>query len=133
MIDNCRDEFILPELQDNIISLDQPDHHEREGYTVGLAQGNYENDLQAAQNESSDSNDCGLFLTGSVSTDINGERQNSDLRMLHTLLDVVGSRSQSSEQEIERDNRVQQCLTDGQRIPVVSYRTHGQVALMDHW
>jgi hypothetical protein len=46
-------------------------NHEREGYTVSLAQGNYENDLQAAQSESFHSNDCGLFLTGSVSTDIN--------------------------------------------------------------
>lgn len=81
MIDNWNDEFIPPELRDNIIRLDQPDHQEREGYTVSLAQGNYENDLQAAQNESSGSNDCGLFLTGSVSTDINGERQNPDMRM----------------------------------------------------
>ncbi|KAJ5483161.1 hypothetical protein N7530_002407 [Penicillium desertorum] len=80
------DEFIPPELQDNIIQLDQSDHQEREGYTVDLAQGNYENDLQAAQNESVDSNDCGPFLTGPVFTDINGERQNSDLRMLHESL-----------------------------------------------
>ncbi|KAF4210355.1 hypothetical protein CNMCM5878_004518 [Aspergillus fumigatiaffinis] len=132
-IDNWSDEFIPPELQDNIIRLDQPDHHEREGYTVGLAQGNYENDLQAAQNESVDFNDCGLVLTGSVSTDINGERQNSDLRMLHTLLDVVGSRSYPSEQAFGRTNPAQKCPTASQRIPVVSYRTHGQVALMDHW
>ncbi|KAF3012721.1 hypothetical protein E8E15_000287 [Penicillium rubens] len=93
MIDNWSDEFIPLELRDNIIRLDEPDHHEREGYTVSLAQGNYENDLQAIQNESFHSNDCGLFLTGSVSTDINGERQNPDTRMLHTLLDVVGGRS----------------------------------------
>ncbi|KAJ5742359.1 uncharacterized protein N7511_011545 [Penicillium nucicola] len=133
MIDNWSDEFIPPELQDNIIHLDKSDHQEREGYTVDLAQGNYENDLQAAQNESVDSNDCGLFLTGSVSTDINGERQNSDLRMLHTLLNVVGSGSHPSEQDLERPNPVQECPTAGQRIPVVSYRTHGQVALMNHW
>lgn len=126
-IDDWSDEFIPPELEDNIIRLDQSDHQEREGYTVNLGQGNYENDLQAAQSESVDSNDFGLFLTGSVSTDINGERQNSDLRMLHTLVDVVGSRSQ------ERPNPVQECPTAGQRAPVVSYRTRGQVALMNHW
>lgn len=90
MINNWSAEFIPLELRDNIIRLDELDHHEREGYTISLAQGNYENDLQAAQNESFQSNDCGLFLTGSVSTDINGERQNPDTRMLHTLLDVVG-------------------------------------------
>ena len=76
-----------------IIRLDQSGHQEREGHTVDLAQGNYEDDLQAAQIESVDSNDCGLFLTGSVSTETSEERQNSDLRMLHTLLNVVGSRS----------------------------------------
>jgi hypothetical protein len=132
-IDNWSDEFIPPELQDSIIRLDQPDHHEREGYTVSLAQGNYENDLQAAQNETFDSNDCGLTLTGSVSTDINGERQNSDLRMLHTLLDVVGNRSYQSEQDLARTNPGQEWPSAGQRIPVISYRTDGQVALMDHW
>jgi hypothetical protein len=102
MIDNWSDEFIPSELRDNIIRLDEPDHHERDGYTVCLAQGNYENNLHAAQNESFHSNDCGLFLTGSVSTDINGERQNPDIRMLHTLLDVVGDRTHPSEQHLER-------------------------------
>ena len=131
-IDNWSDEFIPPELQDSIIRLDQPDHHEREGYTVSLAQGNYENDLQAAQNESFDSNDSGLALTGSVSTDINGERQNSDLRMLHTLLDVVCSRSYQSEQDLAT-NPGQKCPSADQRIPVISYQTDGQIALMDHW
>ena len=133
MIDNWSDEFIPLELRDNIIRLDEPDHHEREGYTVSLAQGNYENDPQAAQNESFHSNDCGLFLTGSVSTDINGERQNPDTRMLHTLLDVVGGRSCTSEQDLERTDPALACPRAGQRIPVISYTTRGQVALMDHW
>lgn len=37
MMDGWADEFIPRELQDNIIQLGVPDHHEREGYTVNLA------------------------------------------------------------------------------------------------
>lgn len=94
MMDDWRDEFIPRELRDNIIRLNEPDHHKREGYIVNLAQGNYENDLQAAQDEAAqygsfEPNDGRHFLTASVSTDINGERQNPDMRVLDTLLDVV--------------------------------------------
>jgi hypothetical protein len=45
MLDSWSDDFVPLELRDNIIQLDEPDHHEREGYTVNLAHGNYENDL----------------------------------------------------------------------------------------
>ena len=45
MVDGWRDEFIPPDIRDNIVCLEEPDHHEREGYTVSLEHGNYENDL----------------------------------------------------------------------------------------
>ena len=53
MIDGWANDFIPPEIADNITCLANPDHHEREGYTVSLQNGNYdrENDLQAAQGE----------------------------------------------------------------------------------
>ena len=46
MIDDWSDYFIPLELQDNMIYVDEPDHHEREGYTANLQMGNYENGLQ---------------------------------------------------------------------------------------
>ena len=51
MIDSWANNFIPPEISDNITCLANPDHHEREGYTVSLQSGNYENDLRAAQGE----------------------------------------------------------------------------------
>jgi hypothetical protein len=54
MIDGWSPDFIPPEIRDNIICLEKPDHHEREGYTVSLQDGNYENDLHAAQDEAFD-------------------------------------------------------------------------------
>lgn len=139
MMEDWSDEFIPRELRDNIIRLDGPDHHEREGYTVSLAQGNYENDLQAAQDEAAqdqsfDPDDGTHFLTGSVSTDINGERQNPDARMLNTLLDVVTNGSRPSDQcDIQNPNSIDRRSISGQRIPAISYRTRALVPLMDHW
>ncbi|KAJ5111789.1 hypothetical protein NUU61_001419 [Penicillium alfredii] len=139
MMDGWSDEFIPRELRDNIIRLDEPDHQEREGYTVNLAQGNYENDLQAAQDEAAqdqslDSNDGGHFLTGSVSTDINGERQNPDIRVLDTLLDVITNGSRLSEQcDLENPDSTDSRSFPSRHIPAISYKTHDYVALMDHW
>ena len=93
MIDNWSDEFIPDDLQKNIIHLTEADHREREGYTVSLQPGNYENDLQAAQDTSFDNGGDTPLITGSVSTDINGERQDPNLRTLDYLLGVVSDRS----------------------------------------
>jgi hypothetical protein len=88
-MDGWTDEFIPAELQNNILTLDKIDHYEREGYTVSLESGNYENDLQAAQDINSfDSRHNDPLITGSVSTDINGARQNPDLRQMDGLLDT---------------------------------------------
>lgn len=130
---NRSDEFIPSELRDNVIRLDEPDHREREGYTVSLSQGNYQNDLQAAQNESLDSYNDGIFLTVSISTDINGERQNPDMRMLHTLLDVIGSRPCPAQSDLESTGPSQTCPRAGQKVLMITYRTGGQVPLTDHW
>lgn len=72
MIDDWGNDFIPPELRDNIVCLDEPDHHEHQGYTVSLETGNYENDFQAAQDSALDSSGDGPLITGSIAADING-------------------------------------------------------------
>lgn len=122
MIDDWSDDFIPLELRDSIICLDEPDHHEREGYTVDLRTGNYENDLQAAQDSARDVHIGEPFITGSVSTDINGERQDPNLRVLDALFSVITNRLPT--------------LTEGtchRKMPVISYKIHGQATLVDHW
>jgi hypothetical protein len=49
MLDTWTDEFIPPELQENVICFGEPDDHEREGYSIELDSGNYENDFHVAQ------------------------------------------------------------------------------------
>ncbi|OKO97720.1 ATP-dependent DNA helicase PIF1 [Penicillium subrubescens] len=126
MIDDWSDDFIPPELRDSIISLDEPDHHEREGYTVELQMGNYENDLQAAQDSASDVNIGEPFITGSVSTDINGERQDPNLRVLAALFGTITNRPPALSEVTLAEKELG-------KMPAISYTIHGQAILVDHW
>lgn len=126
MIDDWNDDFIPRGLRDSIVCLDEPDHHEREGYTVDLQTGNYENDLQAAQDNRADSADTGPLMTGSVSTDINGERQDPDMRTLNTLFDIVSTRI--SEHIAARDR-----AESHQNLPTITYAVRGKTSLLNHW
>ena len=73
MIESWPTDFILPEITNNIISLENLDHHKHEGYTVSLEGGNYENDFHAAQDRAFHSNDHDPYVTGSIYMDVNGE------------------------------------------------------------
>jgi hypothetical protein len=131
VIDDWSDDFIPTELRDSIVFLDESDHHEREGYTVHLQSGNFENDLQAAQDEAAfDNEDGGLLMTGSVSIDINGERQDPDMRTLDTLFKTISSRSTAPA------SYAGNCAESTDRIgrpPVISYTIHGTTTLLNHW
>lgn len=65
------------------------------------------------------------LMTGSVSTDINGERQNPDKRLLNALLNVVSNHSALSTQRTHGH--------DQQHIPRLSYTIQGHVTPADHW
>jgi hypothetical protein len=113
MMDDWSADFIPSTLRDSIICLDDADLHEREGYTVNLETGNYENDLQAAEDNGGPDN--ALVITGSVTTDINAERQNPDVRALDTLLGLVAEKASH------------------QRNPLISYTIRGRTTLLNHW
>jgi hypothetical protein len=89
MIENWPHDFIPREITENITCLKSPDHHEREGYSVNLETGNYENDLQAAQGEAFSTDEHDLLFTGSVYSDVNGERVNPSLQMIDAVLELV--------------------------------------------
>ena len=55
---------------------------------ANLETGNFENDLQAAASETFADNDA-RFSSGSLSTDINGDRLNCNLHLLNTLSSVL--------------------------------------------
>lgn len=134
MIDDWADDFIPPELRDNIISLDEPDSGEREGYTVNLSTGNYENEFQEAQDTSFDAGESEPLTTGSVSTDINSERQNPDKRLLNTLLELVSNSFQPGKEHTTRQcNKQHESSCNKRKGPVIYYRMRGQISLLDQW
>ena len=90
-----------------------------------MESGNYKNDLQAAQDTEMDVENNAPFMTGSVSTDINSERQNPDRRLLNTLLNVVSNQSGRPTQRTHQPD--QRCL------PMLSYRIHGHASPIDHY
>jgi hypothetical protein len=133
MIDTWNDDFIPSEIQDNIICLGKSDHHEREGYTVSLQAGNSENDLQATQDQVFDS-DSEALITGSVYTDINGERQDPNARIIDTLLAVVAdNRHQTDERALPTGDTIDTQRHKRRDIPTISYAVHGQFALINNW
>jgi hypothetical protein len=132
MTDDWSDDFIPTELRDSIVLLDESDHYEREGYTVHLQPGNFENDLQVAQDEAAFDNEDGVpLVTGSVSTDINGERQDPDMRMLDTLFRAISSRSTPPANYAE--NSTHSTDRTGRPPPVISYTIHGTTTPLNHW
>jgi hypothetical protein len=135
MIESWSDEFVPPEIADNITHFENPDHHEREGYAVSLQSGNYENDLHAAQDGAFHSNDSDPFVTGSVYTDINGERTDPNLRLIDALLGVVsGNSSRVDETTQAADHSDEHEHGHRQRdLPTISYAIRGQASLMSSW
>jgi hypothetical protein len=134
MIDGWNEDFIPPEIRDNIICLGSSDHHEREGYTVSLQTGNCENDLQAAQDDVLDSDDHEALITGSVYTDVNGERQDPNVRLIDTLRRVMASNQCApSESTLAADDTTDKCRPTQRNLPTISYAVRGQSALMSNW
>jgi hypothetical protein len=133
MIDDWADDFIPPELYDNIIALEDGDHNERVGYTVNLENGNYENDWQAAEDNLISQERSAPLMTGSITTDINGERQNPDMLALNTLLHLISD--QRPNVDLEPELQLNRDLRDREQttIPVISYKIEGQAALLNHW
>ena len=134
MMDSWSDEFIPPEIHDNIICLGSSDHHEREGYTVRLQTGNYENDLHAAQDAIFDPEDHEPLISSSVYTDVNGERQDPNARMIDALREVVSRNGCGISESALAAEDVIDCL-DSRRgtMPTISYAIRGQSALMNNW
>jgi hypothetical protein len=134
IIDSWPDDFIPPEITDNITCLENPDHHEREGYTVSLEGGNYENDLHAAQDRAFLSDDHDPFVTGSVYTDVNGERTDPNIQLIDALLGVItGNTCEMDEGTPAADDISDEHQYRKRDVPMISYSIRGQAALMNSW
>jgi hypothetical protein len=134
-IDSWADDFIPTELQDHVISLTDTDHHERAGYAIDLEGYNYENDWQAAEDDLSNEAEDSLLLTASVSTDINGERQDPDLRTLNAVYHLKNSQPIDSDQTFLTPNPAgsRHQPPTSKPIPLLKYTIRGETRLLSHW
>ena len=99
-------EFIPEQISANMTHIETSDHTEREGYVANLETGNFENDLQAAESGTFADN-AARISSGSLSTDINGDRANCNLHLLNTLSSVLaikpGGGSANDETDLDSD------------------------------
>ena len=105
------------------------DHHEREGYTVGLQARNLENEFHAAQDAAFNVDDNDPFITGSVYTDVNGERRDPSGPMIDALLGMVADRSNPTDQP----TRLQLLTVPTEGILPLLYRMQGPTVLVNQW
>lgn len=134
MMDNWSDDFIPAELRDNITYLGGPDEHEREGYTVSLQTGNFENDLHAAQDGLVNADDNEVFISGSVCTDVNGERQDPNVRFIDTLRKVMtGNPCAVDGNTVDTDVGTDERTPSQRSMPTISYAIRGQSTLLSNW
>src|ERR1700735_1805330 len=129
MIESWDNDFVPPEIANNVIHATHSDHHEREGYTVGLQAGNLENEFHAAQDAAFNVDDNDPFITGSVYTDVNGERRDPSGPMIDALLGIVTDRSNPT------DQTTPPTTTDrpDRRNPTIAYRMQGPTVLVNQW
>ncbi|KAA8649319.1 hypothetical protein EYZ11_011190 [Aspergillus tanneri] len=134
-VNNWAEDFIPSELQDHVIFTGDTDHHERAGYTVDLKDHNYENDWQAAEDDVSDPTGSAPLLTGSVSTDINAERQSPDMRMLNGVYHLLNSRSHTTSHATAGPPSIEQIDQPrvSQAMPVIKYTIRTHATLPNHW
>lgn len=135
-LDQWLDDFIPSDLQQQVICLDETDHHERAGYSVNLQEGNYENEWQAAEGNNDQFSEDALPVTGSVTTDINGERQNPDVRLLNTVYTLVKDSVPEVRSQYTATTRIDHTdpiSRSPHYSPVVEYGIRGQPTLLNHW
>jgi hypothetical protein len=94
---------------------------------VNLQEHNYENDWQAAGDDVSNPAANAPLITGSIATDINGERQNPDVRMLNAVYHLKNAQLDST------DPQHVQPQSQSRRIPALRYAIQGQGILLSHW
>jgi hypothetical protein len=129
------DDFIPSAIQQDMICLDETDHDERTGYSVNLQEGNFENDWQAAEDDSGHLAEDFIPVTSSVTIDLNGDRQNHDLRLLNTVQALSDRSSCEMRPEgIPADQMGQSHSSDSpHHRPVIEYCIQGQALLLNQW
>ena len=120
LINQWAESFIPPLLQEAIINLPEDrDSNERGTYASDM-EGFSENDLHHALDDMAD----GTIASGAVYSDVEGQRQNPELKMIMALMEMIGK-----PQEDTSDIDVQEPV----EIPVITWVSNGRRVLMNDY
>ncbi len=120
LINQWAENFIPPVLQEAVINLPEDrDSHERGTY-AGDMEGFSENDLQNALDDMAD----GTIASGAVYSDVEGQRQSPELKMIMALMEMIDKPGEGIS-----DADVQEPV----KIPAISWVGDGRRVLMNDY
>ena len=120
LINQWAESFIPPLLQEAIINLPEDRDSNERGTYAGDMEGFSENDLHHALDDMAD----GTIASGAVYSDVEGQRQNPELKMIMALMEMIGK-----PQEDTSDIDVQEPV----EIPVITWVSNGRRVLMNDY
>lgn len=119
LINQWAESFIPPVLQEVVVHTPE-DRGDERGTYAGDMEGLSENDLHNALDDMAD----GTIASGVVYSDVKGERQNPELKMVMALMDMV-----NKPEEGTSDADAQQAV----EIPVITWVGDGRPVLMNNY
>ena len=112
--------FIPPVLQESVINLPEDRDSDERGTYAGDMDGFSENDLHNALDDMAD----GTIASGAVYSDVEGQRQNPELKMIMALMEMIDKPGEGIS-----DTRVQEPV----EIPVITWVGDGRRVLMNDY
>ena len=120
LINTWSESFVPPVLQEAAINLSEDKDSNERGTYAGNMDGFSENDLHSALDDMADGN----IASGAVYCDVEGQRQNPELKMVMALMEMISN----SEQQPPNANS-----QDPVEIPVITWVSNGRAVLMNDY
>ena len=120
LITQWAESFIPPVLQESVINLPEDRDSDERGTYAGDMDGFSENDLHNALDDMAD----GTIASGAVYSDVEGQRQNPELKMIMALMEMIDKPGEGIS-----DTRVQEPV----EIPVITWVGDGRRVLMNDY
>src|SRR5271155_458049 len=120
LIDQWAESFIPPVLQEAVVNVPEASDSDERGTYAGDMDGFAENDLHNALDDMAD----GTIASGAVYSDVEGHRQNPELKMVMALMEMINKPVESTSGADTR-NSVE--------IPVITWVGDGRPVLMNDY
>jgi hypothetical protein len=126
--------FIPPVLQEAIVQIPEDNKSEERGTYSGDMEGLSENDLHNALDDMADN----TIASGAVYSDVEGHRQNPELKMVMALTKIMNKSQESTpdtnaDVDVNADVNTNTDPEHAEEIPVISWVTDGHRVLMNDY